>query len=166
MRKGFLWFVIVSVVVGASLYGYTGDEWRAQVDRWLHRTPAAVEPSGMATVTVQTAAIRAEVASTAAARAKGLSGRAALPPGTGMLFVFDAPGRHSFWMKEMRFSLDFVWINGRTVTGLNENVPAPGGGTPEVITPPSDVTHVLEVPAGTIAANRILVGSSVSITFD
>ena len=51
-----------------------------------------------------------EVAQTPAQRARGLSGRDSLAPGTGMLFVFETGRASAFWMKGMRFPLDFVWI--------------------------------------------------------
>jgi len=44
--------------------------------------------------------IQVELAATPAARQRGLMGRTHLAPDTGMLFVFDAPGRHCFWMRD------------------------------------------------------------------
>ncbi len=164
MRKGFLLFVFISVVVIAALIGFSGIDVRTEVGTLLNRKSSATVAT--ATVTVQNAVIRAEVARSPEERARGLSGRDGLQPLTGMLFVFETAGKHSFWMKDMRFPLDFIWINNGTVIAVNENVPAPTGGSPAVIAPPADITQVLEVPAGTVAAHRIIVGSSVSVTFD
>ena len=44
-------------------------------------------------------------------RARGLSGREALPPGHGMLFIFDSLAAQSMWMPDMRFPLDIVWLD-------------------------------------------------------
>jgi uncharacterized membrane protein (UPF0127 family) len=52
-----------------------------------------------------------EIANTDAERAKGLGGRRSLAPDKGMIFVFAKPGRQCFWMKDMYFSLDMVFIN-------------------------------------------------------
>jgi len=41
----------------------------------------------------------------------GLSGRASLENGTGMLFLFNESGRYNFWMKDMNFPLDIIWFN-------------------------------------------------------
>ena len=45
------------------------------------------------------------------ARQKGLSGRAPLESGTGMLFVFDSLSKQSMWMIDMKFPLDIVWLD-------------------------------------------------------
>jgi uncharacterized membrane protein (UPF0127 family) len=54
-----------------------------------------------------------EVADTPAERGRGLSGREMLPENSGMLFVFDTPGRYGFWMYGMKFPLDIIWIDER-----------------------------------------------------
>lgn len=51
-----------------------------------------------------------EVARTPAEQEKGLSGRAALAPGTGMLFPFDPPRSPSFWMKDTPVPLDLIFV--------------------------------------------------------
>ena len=44
---------------------------------------------------------------------KGLSGRETLDLNKGMLFVYDREQSISIWMKEMKFSLDIIWINSK-----------------------------------------------------
>lgn len=51
------------------------------------------------------------VADTPALRAKGLSGTPSLPKQEGMLFVFSDATRSCFWMKDMRYSLDMIWLD-------------------------------------------------------
>ena len=61
----------------------------------------------------------AEIANTGELRTKGLSERDALDSETGMLFIFDDGRASAFWMKGMRFPLDFVWIgSGCTVVAV------------------------------------------------
>ena len=73
----------------------------------------------------------AEVVSTPSERTQGLSGRESLAPQSGMLFVFEGGLASSFWMKEMRFSLDFVWISQDClVADITHSVPAPSPQTP------------------------------------
>ncbi|MCL5781764.1 MAG: DUF192 domain-containing protein [Patescibacteria group bacterium] len=81
-------------------------------------------------------------------RELGLSYRVSLPEGAGMLFIFPQPGRYGFWMKDMKFPIDMVWIRpDRTVTGITENV-APDT-YPEMFYPPDQNTQfVLELNAG------------------
>lgn len=52
-----------------------------------------------------------ECAVTPEARIKGLSGREALKPGHGMLFIFDTLAHQGMWMPDMRFPLDIVWLD-------------------------------------------------------
>lgn len=54
-----------------------------------------------------------EVAETTAEHKQGLSGRTSMSPGTGMLFVFPKEGRQCFWMKDMHFSLDIIWLGSQ-----------------------------------------------------
>jgi uncharacterized membrane protein (UPF0127 family) len=112
-------------------------------------------------VTVAGANFKVELAITQDQRTQGLSGRTELAPGAGMLFVFDEEGRYSFWMKEMRFPLDLVWIGARcTVVDITHKAPppAPGqsaiGGVTELplYTPVAPARYVLEVNGGEIEA--------------
>ncbi len=95
---------------------------------------------------------------------QGLSGRAHVT-GEGMLFAL--PRRHVpvFWMKQMKFSLDFIWIDTDSVVSVTKNVPAPAPETPDELlllySSQVPVTHVLEVPAGFIDAKGIQVGQEV-----
>lgn len=43
---------------------------------------------------------------------KGLSHRESMAEGHGMLFVLDASQEHAFWMKDMRFPLDIIFMRG------------------------------------------------------
>ena len=65
----------------------------------------------------------AEIADSPKERQEGLSNRDFLEPSHGMLFVFPDDGAGAFWMKGMRFPLDFIWIgNDCKVVDLTENV--------------------------------------------
>ncbi|MFZ5845697.1 MAG: DUF192 domain-containing protein [Patescibacteria group bacterium] len=103
-----------------------------------------------------------EVAVTAKERERGLSGRTTLAPNRGMLFVFASPGVYHFWMREMRFPLDFIWIKDQTVVDLSENIPSPTGGEkPVELAPRQPVDKVLEVNAGEVTKYGITVGDKV-----
>ena len=65
--------------------------------------------SGGRKLRVGSGEVRVEIVETEAERQRGLSGRKEMGEDEGMLFVFDYPARHEFWMKEMLFDLDFVW---------------------------------------------------------
>lgn len=123
---------------------------------------AAVLPA--TTITVGGIAVSVEIADEPGERAQGLSGRAGLAPGTGMLFVFPQPGPRSFWMKDMRFCLDLVWIESDLVQGATMNV-CPTKVLSDADLPtyssPGPVSYVLEVPAGWLSANGFGAGTPV-----
>ena len=66
--------------------------------------------------------ILVEVVDTDNARKLGLSYRPSLENNRGMLFDFTntTDKRPSFWMKDMRFSIDIIWINNGTVVGIEK----------------------------------------------
>ncbi|MBI4390301.1 MAG: DUF192 domain-containing protein [candidate division NC10 bacterium] len=111
--------------------------------------------------------VRVEVAVTEEEKARGLSGRAGLPPGTGMLFPYPAPGFRSMWMREMRFPLDFLWIRDGRVVDLFEEVPPPAPGeTPRTVASPEPAQAILEVPAGFIRTHRLRRGDAAEVRLD
>jgi len=63
------------------------------------------------------ATVHLEVADTEAKRQRGLMFRPSLEPTSGMLFVFDEPGVHPFWMQNCLISIDIIWLDeeGRVV---------------------------------------------------
>ncbi len=118
-------------------------------------------------MTVGDATFAAEVANTAELRTKGLSERDGLDSQTGMLFIFDNGRASAFWMKGMRFSLDFVWIgHDCTVVAVTENVPNEAPGTPSSSLPLYEsfveAEYNLEINAGDVEKLGIRVGDSVT----
>lgn len=88
-----------------------------------------------------------DLAVTPQERERGLSGRAALCADCGMLFVFEQEDTYSFWMKDMRFALDVLWIDGNKIAQIDRNVPF-ADGMDVVIRPKMAVDKVLEINAG------------------
>lgn len=86
-----------------------------------------------------------EVAATPRARQRGLMGRTHVAADGGMLFVFEQPGRHCFWMRDTPLPLSIAFIDaaGR-IAGLADM--APRSETPHC--PTRDVRYALEVRQG------------------
>ncbi len=122
-----------------------------------------------ATVRIGGAVVDAEVAHTSSERQRGLSFRDGLAPGTGMLFVYSGADYRTFWMKDMRFCIDIVWIEGGQVVGAVQNACPSPAGTPDSQLPrytsPVPVRYALEVPAGWLARNGLGRGAPVTITW-
>ena len=94
-------------------------------------------------------------------REQGLSGTSVLPNGTGVLFVFDNPGKYGFWMKDMNFPLDIIWIGkDKKIVGVTKNVLPKS--YPFVFMPPSDILYVLEMNTGSVNSFGLTSGSNIS----
>lgn len=93
---------------------------------------------------------------------QGLSDREAIGS-DGMLFLLPpATSQPTFWMKDMHFALDMIWLKDGQVVDISTNVPPPRSGTPEsqlpLISPKVPANMVLEVDAGRSQTWGIKVG--------
>jgi uncharacterized protein len=115
------------------------------------------------TLKINNVQIEIEVADTPKKREQGLSGRASLADNSGVLFKFETVGKHSFWMKDMKFALDFIWIRDGKIVEITQNVPPPSetGGQPQVVNPTVEIDSVLEVNAGVAEKYNWNVGDAV-----
>lgn len=103
-----------------------------------------------------------EIADTPEKRNQGLSGREVLGDNQGMLFIFDKPGNYPFWMKKMKFGLDFVFINGDRVVDIIESVAYPAAGEePSAVISRQDFDRVLEINQGLVKKLDLKPGAQV-----
>lgn len=89
---------------------------------------------------------------------QGLMGKDTLPSDSGMLFILPGEYRPVFWMKNMKFPLDIIWIKDNRVLDIHEEVPIPTGSRFLTYSPKENVNMVLEVAAGTVKKNQIQIG--------
>lgn len=91
--------------------------------------------------------IRTEIARSAAAQEKGLGGRRCISEDEGMLFPFSRPGYYPFWMKDMRFPIDMLWLSAdKKVVYIQPDVsPAT---YPKTFVNAKPASYVLELKAG------------------
>lgn len=128
-------------------------------------TPTPAPPQ----VKIGDASINVEIADTEQERRVGLSGRDSLAPGWGMLFVFETENvRQGFWMKNMKFPIDIIWINNNQVSQIAGKVPNPVPETPDsslkIYTAREPFDFVLETEAGFVEKNGIEVGNPVTLS--
>lgn len=119
-----------------------------------------------ATAKIDNQTIDLLVADTEEELIKGLSGKRSLKENEGMLFIFDQKGYPTFWMKEMNFALDIIYLNDSKVVHIVKNAQPIDKNTSNVTTysPDEEANHVLEVNAGTVDRLKITEGST--ITFE
>jgi uncharacterized membrane protein (UPF0127 family) len=111
---------------------------------------------------------------------QGLSGRSSLKPFDGMLFVLPETQIATFWMKDMQFPLDMVWLDEQGVvvgvtaqvtpdcdtsllTDTNKHADCPDEALRQYHSP-SAVRYVLELPAGKAAEYHLQVGSKMQMS--
>ncbi len=121
-------------------------------------------------VKVGGADFRVELAITPEQQIKGLSLRPSLSPGAGMLFVYRHQSRYRFWMKDMQFHLDIVWIGPDcdVVDGTLNAEPEPDLEPQQLAryTPEVPAQYVLEINAGQAGASGIEAGVPVTFAGD
>jgi uncharacterized protein len=99
-----------------------------------------------------------EVVDTQYLLSRGLSGKESLRSDEGMFFVFQTPDKYGFWMKDMLFPIDIIWFDENfRVVHVENNV---GPETyPNIFTPKSNSSYVLEISAGEAKKLSIQIGS-------
>lgn len=98
-----------------------------------------------------------EIARTPEEQSRGLSGRPELAETGGMLFVYEAPEQPRFWMKEMHFPIDIIWLDQKQkVVEITRNLSPQT--YPQTFSPRTPIKYVLEVNAGTAAKNNLQIG--------
>jgi len=162
--------IIVAVLMGGIAFGFyrtlppADTSTSTQMQTMANASTTAVIICTNSTSSPQ-ATVQVEVETTEASREQGLSGRTSLADGHGMLFVFDSPGNYGFWMKDMNFAIDMLFIDasGKIVTiAANASPKGYHQNPPQVFYPATPVQYVLEVPAGFAAQNGITEGEQVT----
>lgn len=129
-------------------------------------TPTAAPSSASPVVIIGGVAFDAEIADTPELRGKGLGERDSLASQSGMLFVFPDGHATSFWMKGMRFPLDFVWIGADCrVADITERVShaEPGASDSALLlyNSAAPAAYTFEINAGEVQRLGIRIGDAV-----
>ncbi|MDR3519888.1 MAG: DUF192 domain-containing protein [Candidatus Pacebacteria bacterium] len=124
-------------------------------------------PSNIKSIEIGGQEVKVYLALTGAEQEQGLSGMTSLAPNTGMLFVFNQPGRQLFWMPDMNFSIDIIWITPDMKIDYIEKNATPASYPATFGPGASDAMaqYVLEVPTGFSDQNNLKVGDSVGFTY-
>lgn len=106
-----------------------------------------------------------EVMDTPDKQRQGLSGRSSLGNDQAMLFVFEEARILDFWMKDMQFNIDLLWIDGNKIVAWEKNMLAPTPSTTDNkllhYTSPVPVDKVLELKSGTIDSLSLQINDQV-----
>ncbi len=170
MKKNNTLFVLILLLIAVcsvSAYQFTRSRFSASepsfsLNQITDHSTVAAEIAGKS--------LNIEVVNTPASITQGLSGRERLGA-DGMLFLLPTKSIPSFWMKEMRFDLDLVWLDDSTVVEIAPHVPRPlGDVNPNgyqylpTYSPKTPVNMVLELEAGKAAALGLKSGDKLILT--
>lgn len=108
---------------------------------------------------------KVEIAENLSQWAKGLMFRKSLDQDKGMLFIFSDEVQRTFWMKNVNFPLDLIFISQDSkIVELKENfMPCQSGEKCESYKSENPAKYVLEVNGGFVNKNNILIGESLNI---
>jgi len=100
--------------------------------------------------------IFADLAKTEEERTRGLMFRKTLNDDQGMLFVFEEEGLYSFWMKNMNFSIDILWLDRqKRIIHLECDVPPCEKEPCPSYATALPAKYVLELKAGSIEKRKL-----------
>ncbi|MBI2040434.1 DUF192 domain-containing protein [Candidatus Microgenomates bacterium] len=158
MKKFIFQFTALIIIIFGALIFYKGG---------VSNIPLFPQATRQTILVINDAKLKVEIADTQSKRSKGLGGREALAQDEGMLFIFDREDKYPFWMKGLKFPLDFVWIRGDKVVDVIQNAQAPQPNTADeslpIYLPQEPIDKVLEVNAGTSERLKIKVGDTIRI---
>lgn len=121
----------------------------------------------ISTVDINNYVFNVDVVKTSAEIERGLSGREAIGNDQAMLFIFPNKQKRVFWMKEMNFNIDLLWIDDDKIVAYEKNILAPDKNIAlnELVkyNSPQAVDKVLEIKAGLIDSLDIKIGDTINI---
>lgn len=129
--------IITAVLAATNILG------NALIDN-IYATRSMNEPN----VRINGRTFLVEVADEPFEHINGLSGHVPLLGNQGMIFVFADKQVRRFWMKDMLFPLDIIWIEDGTIVKIDKEL-APEGKQPDNhYSSLQPVNYVLEINAG------------------
>lgn len=121
---------------------------------WRHQHPACQ-------LQLSDTCYHLEYSRTPAELERGLGGRDSMPNNHGMLFIIPKASIACFWMKDMHYNLDMVWLDSsRRITKIEPNLSP--DSYPQSYCSAKPTAYVLELNAGQVAARHMQVGQQLS----
>lgn len=146
--------LIIVALVGIIIYTYLD-----------YQTDTVDQKSNQTTATINGRTFVVDIADSQSERIRGLSNRISLAPNEGMLFIFNRETRPAFWMKDMNFAIDILWINHNLeIVGIIENLSP--DTYPKTYRPDIPIRYVLELPAKTTSHYGIRLGDQVHLNMN
>jgi hypothetical protein len=108
-------------------------------------------------------AIEVQLADTVDLHTLGLSGRDGLSKKSGLLFVFKRDDYYPFWMKDMSFAIDIIWLNAdKKIVHIESGVKP--DTYPQTFSSPELARYVLELAGGVVKEYKLEKGDTVDFS--
>ncbi len=162
--------VAVLLIAGVVLYYYPGimimpARQEGQLQKTLIKEEIRFSNASYqrVNITLNDQVLIADVSATNEQRTKGLTVKDALAENEAMLFVFDDEAKHKFWMKDMKFPIDIIWIGSdKSVVDIENSLqPCNSGLLCSRYEPDGDSLYVLETVSGFAQKHGIVKGTIV-----
>ena len=157
MKKFIIQAVALLILTFGTLAYYSGN---------LEQFSLSPSQSKLTEVIIKNTRLKVEIADTIEKRKRGLGGKERLDEGTGMLFLFPKPDYYNFWIKDMKFPIDIIWLKDSLVIDITRNAYPPAEQKDSdlpVYTPTLAADSVLEVNAGFSDSNGIMIGDTLEV---
>ncbi len=125
------------------------------------KTAAPASAYEMADIKMAGKTFSAEIADTFSLRESGLSNRASIASDKAMLFIFETDDNHLFWMKDMNFAIDMIWLDSNKKVVHIAKKAAPES-YPQTFGQSKNSRYVIEVKSGIADSIGLQVGDIVS----
>lgn len=113
-------------------------------------------------IIIGSAVVKVEIAMSPTEKQKGLSGRNFMGKNSGMLFVFSQPGIYRFWMKDMKFPIDIIWLDENLrIINIEKNINP--NTFPKKFMPRLPAKYALEVNGDWSDKNKIKEGLNIKV---
>jgi uncharacterized membrane protein (UPF0127 family) len=149
-------FIIVMMVIGLVVLAFVNSFVQNN-----QQISPKINQNAEKTLKIGEISLNVEVVDTEETRMRGLSGKVGLSENEGMLFVFEKSGNYGFWMKDMKFAIDIVWIDKEKKIIYMESGVLPKT-YPKIFGSNVTSLFVLEIPSGFLVKNNIKIGDFVA----
>jgi len=152
MKKVLLTFAILLIIVG-GIY-FTNNYFKAGGTISFFKKPAVA--------IIDNQNFNINVAVLEKDKEVGLSEMNSISQNQGMIFLFDKPEYYSFWMKNMKFPIDIIFINNDQIVTIRDNAKViMSEETPMIYSSTQPADKVLEIQAGLSKKYNFKIGDKV-----
>lgn len=152
MKKYYIEGIILIIIFGGIFLVHSVFNNKNNINTVVKNTTS--------TIAINSVIYNVSIADTQAEQKEGLSGTKILQKNSGLLFVFKKSGVYSFWMKDMNFPIDIIWIDKNLKVVFIKKDATPKS-FPELFNTKIKAKYTLEVNKGEVNKSKIKIGDSV-----